>query len=146
MRRCLCKVGGISTLLYFSVVPSIMLSSSSHMAVALVALLPNVASAVPKASFESTKTYGAIPINVAFDYSPAPTYNPQEHLKLVNLFKRGCTLPQGIVCNDGNACCNDPNDSSNGWCCGSGKICGNGDDGAYCGYSTSVIPVLDEKI
>jgi len=123
-----------------------MISSSSNIAAALLALLPNVAFAVPKAIFESTKTYGAIPISAAFEYSPAPTYNPQEHLKLVNLFKRGCTLPQGGTCYDGNACCNNPKDAGDGWCCGEGKICGNGNDGAYCGYSTLVTALMDVEI
>ncbi|KAF2791058.1 hypothetical protein K505DRAFT_419420 [Melanomma pulvis-pyrius CBS 109.77] len=126
----------------------LVVNSLSKIAVALVALLPNSAFAVPKAIalpaisqpqnalFEEARTNGTIPSSATFDYGPAPTYNPNDHLALVNIFKRGCTLPQGIVCYDGNACCNNPANSGDGWCCGSGKICGNGENGAYCGFST----------
>ncbi|KAF2016373.1 hypothetical protein BU24DRAFT_200728 [Aaosphaeria arxii CBS 175.79] len=71
-----------------------------------------------------------------FDYSPNPEYDEKAHYKIVNLFKRGCTLPQGGVCSDGAACCNNPNASGKGWCCNSGKLCGDGKDETYCMQST----------
>lgn len=75
--------------------------------------------------------------SIAFDYSPNQAYDPENHFALVNLFKRGCTLPQGgIVCNDGDSCCYDPSNDNNGWCCGAGKLCGTGENEIYCSLST----------
>ncbi|KAF2728825.1 hypothetical protein EJ04DRAFT_556499 [Polyplosphaeria fusca] len=67
---------------------------------------------------------------------PRPGYNRSEHNPIVNLFKRGCTLPQGITCADQDPCCNDPNDNGNGWCCPAGVLCADGVDSTYCAWST----------
>ncbi|KAF2107396.1 hypothetical protein BDV96DRAFT_589176 [Lophiotrema nucula] len=123
--------------------------SQATMAILAVFLLSFVV-AIPKAEVaeaheirESQELFSLANATVcdklALEYDPQPIYYPSEHYVIRNLFKRGCTLPQGGECYDGSPCCSDPNNNSNGWCCAARQICGDGIDGAYCGYSTVTV-------